>query len=96
MSTTTFPAFIFTNDPDNPRTEAPAQILADITAGAPTATVIEAREEAIRIAIAEAGSRRSNLGGIVLANGRFAIGERVKPVLEAGRAADTQAVAAVL
>ncbi|MBD8906157.1 TetR/AcrR family transcriptional regulator [Methylorubrum zatmanii] len=40
-----------------------------------------------RIAIADAGSRRSSLGGIVLANGRFAIGERVKPVLEAGRAA---------
>lgn len=40
-----------------------------------------------RIAIADAGSRKSNLGGIVLANGRFAIGERVKPVLEAGRAA---------
>ncbi|WP_267357560.1 MULTISPECIES: TetR/AcrR family transcriptional regulator C-terminal domain-containing protein [unclassified Methylobacterium] len=40
-----------------------------------------------RIAIAHAGSHKSNLGGIVLANGRFAIGERVKPVLEAGRAA---------
>ena len=42
---------------DNPRTEAPAQILADITAGAPGATVVEAREEAIRAAIAEAGAR---------------------------------------
>ncbi|RZJ04892.1 MAG: UDP-N-acetylmuramoyl-L-alanyl-D-glutamate--2,6-diaminopimelate ligase, partial [Rubrivivax sp.] len=42
---------------DNPRTEVPAQILADITAGAPGATVIEAREEAIRIAITEAGTR---------------------------------------
>ena len=42
---------------DNPRTEVPAQILADITAGAPGATVIEAREEAIRMAITEAGSR---------------------------------------
>ncbi|MGC3946742.1 MAG: UDP-N-acetylmuramoyl-L-alanyl-D-glutamate--2,6-diaminopimelate ligase [Chryseolinea sp.] len=42
---------------DNPRTEAPAQILADITAAAPDALVIEAREEAIRIAIAEAGAR---------------------------------------
>ena len=40
-----------------------------------------------RIAIADAGARKSHLGGIVLANGRFAIGERVKPVLEAGRAA---------
>ncbi|MDP4023910.1 TetR/AcrR family transcriptional regulator C-terminal domain-containing protein [Methylobacterium sp. NEAU 140] len=40
-----------------------------------------------RIAIGHAGSHKSNLGGIVLANGRFAIGERVKPVLEAGRAA---------
>lgn len=42
---------------DNPRTEAPAQILADITAGAPGAFVIEAREEAIRLAIMNAGSR---------------------------------------
>ncbi|MDR7330931.1 UDP-N-acetylmuramoyl-L-alanyl-D-glutamate--2,6-diaminopimelate ligase [Roseateles asaccharophilus] len=42
---------------DNPRTEAAAQILADITAAAPAATVIEAREEAIRGAIAEAGAR---------------------------------------
>lgn len=42
---------------DNPRSEAPAQILADITAAAPQATVIEAREEAIRAAILEAGAR---------------------------------------
>lgn len=42
---------------DNPRTEAPAQILADIAAGAPAATVIEAREEAIRAAITGAGAR---------------------------------------
>lgn len=40
-----------------------------------------------RIAIAHAGSRKSNLGAIVLANGRIAIGGRVKPVLEAGRVA---------
>lgn len=40
-----------------------------------------------RIAIGDAASRKSNLGGIVLANGRFAIGDRLKPVLEAGRAA---------
>ncbi|MCJ2137682.1 TetR/AcrR family transcriptional regulator C-terminal domain-containing protein [Methylobacterium sp. J-026] len=46
-----------------------------------------------RIAIAHAGSHKSNLGGIVLANGRFAIGERVKPVLEAGRAAGLLAFA---
>ncbi len=42
---------------DNPRTEVPAQILADITAGAPGATVIEARDAAIRSAVAEAGAR---------------------------------------
>jgi UDP-N-acetylmuramoyl-L-alanyl-D-glutamate--2,6-diaminopimelate ligase len=42
---------------DNPRTEAPSQILADIAAGAPAAIVIEAREEAIRAAIVEAGTR---------------------------------------
>lgn len=40
-----------------------------------------------RVAISQAGSRRGNLGGIVLANGRFAIGERLRPVLEAGREA---------
>lgn len=38
-----------------------------------------------RIGIGHAASGKSNLGGIVLANGRFAIGERLKPVLEAGR-----------
>jgi AcrR family transcriptional regulator len=40
-----------------------------------------------RAAIGHAASGKSNLGGIVLANGRFAIGERLKPVLEAGREA---------
>lgn len=40
-----------------------------------------------RLAIGHAASRKSNLGGIVLANGRFAIGERLAPVLEAGREA---------
>lgn len=38
-----------------------------------------------RVAVAHAGSGKSNLGAIVLANGRFAIGERTKPLLEAGR-----------
>lgn len=37
-----------------------------------------------RLAIGHAASRKSNLGGIVLANGRFAIAERLRPVLEAG------------
>jgi AcrR family transcriptional regulator len=40
-----------------------------------------------RVATSHAGSGKSNLGDIVLANGRFAIGERLKPLLEAGRAA---------
>lgn len=40
-----------------------------------------------RLAIGHAGSGEDNLGGIVLANGRFAIGERLKPVLDAGREA---------
>lgn len=40
-----------------------------------------------RLAIGHAASRKSNLGGIVLANGRLAIGERLRPVLEAGREA---------
>lgn len=38
-----------------------------------------------RVAVAHAGSGKSNLGAIVLANGRVAIGERMKPLLEAGR-----------
>jgi UDP-N-acetylmuramoyl-L-alanyl-D-glutamate--2,6-diaminopimelate ligase len=42
---------------DNPRTEAPSQILADIAVAAPDALVIEPREEAIRVAIAQAGAR---------------------------------------
>lgn len=40
-----------------------------------------------RVAIGHAASGKSNLGGIVLANGRFAIGERLKPMLEVGREA---------
>jgi AcrR family transcriptional regulator len=40
-----------------------------------------------RVAVSHAGSGKSNLGALVLANGRFAIGERLKPLLEAGRAA---------
>nr|WP_292764426.1 TetR/AcrR family transcriptional regulator [Mesorhizobium sp.] len=40
-----------------------------------------------RVAVGHAASGKSNLGAIVLANGRFAIGERLKPLLEAGRAA---------
>jgi len=39
-----------------------------------------------RVAVSHAGSGKSSLGQIVLANGRFAIGERLKPLLEAGRA----------
>ncbi|AMJ60590.1 TetR/AcrR family transcriptional regulator C-terminal domain-containing protein [Bosea sp. PAMC 26642] len=40
-----------------------------------------------RLAIGHAASRKSNLGSIVLANGRLAIGDRLRPVLEAGREA---------
>ncbi|MDQ0512667.1 TetR/AcrR family transcriptional regulator C-terminal domain-containing protein [Ancylobacter amanitiformis] len=43
-----------------------------------------------RLAIAQGGKGdkgASNLGAIVLANGRFAIGERLRPVFEAGREA---------
>jgi AcrR family transcriptional regulator len=39
-----------------------------------------------RVAVGQAASEKSDLGRIVLANGRFAIGERLKPLLEAGRA----------
>jgi len=38
-----------------------------------------------RVAVSHTGSGKSNLGRIVLANGRFAIGERLKPLLEAAR-----------
>jgi AcrR family transcriptional regulator len=38
-----------------------------------------------RFAIAQSGARGGSLGAIMLANGRFAIGERLKPVFEAGR-----------
>lgn len=40
-----------------------------------------------RVAVGQAASAKSNLGQIVLGNGRFAIGERLKPLLDAGRAA---------
>ncbi len=40
-----------------------------------------------RVAVAHAGSGKSDLGHIVLANGRFAIGERLKPLLDAAREA---------
>ncbi|MBN8534289.1 MAG: TetR/AcrR family transcriptional regulator C-terminal domain-containing protein [Rhizobiales bacterium] len=40
-----------------------------------------------RIAMGEAGTGKHSLGAIVLENGRFALGARLKPVLEAGRAA---------
>lgn len=38
-----------------------------------------------RVAVSHAGSGKSNLGQIVLANGRFAIGGRLKPLLDAAR-----------
>lgn len=38
-----------------------------------------------RLAVSHAGSGRTNLGAIVLENGRFAMGRRLKPVLDAGR-----------
>lgn len=40
-----------------------------------------------RVAISHAGSDASALGAIVLNNGRFTMGRRLKPVLEAGREA---------
>ncbi len=40
-----------------------------------------------RVAIAHAGPDSSNLGAIVLENGRLAMGRRLKPVLEAGQKA---------
>jgi AcrR family transcriptional regulator len=40
-----------------------------------------------RVAIGRAAGKEARLGAIVLENGRFAMGRRLKPVLEAGRAA---------
>ncbi|MBE7184967.1 MAG: TetR/AcrR family transcriptional regulator C-terminal domain-containing protein [Methylobacterium mesophilicum] len=40
-----------------------------------------------RIAIGSAASPKSDLGSIVLRNGRFALGERLKPLLESAQAA---------
>lgn len=38
-----------------------------------------------RVAVSHAGSGKDNLGAIVLENGRFEMGRRLRPVLEAGR-----------
>lgn len=38
-----------------------------------------------QVAVSHAGSGKDNLGAIVLENGRFEMGRRLKPVLEAGR-----------
>ncbi len=38
-----------------------------------------------RVAIGNSGTAKGNLGAIVLANGRFAIGARLKPLLDAAR-----------
>jgi len=40
-----------------------------------------------RVAVVHAGSDKRDLGAIVLERGRFALGRRLKPVLEAGREA---------
>ena len=40
-----------------------------------------------RVGVSQAAARDGNLGSNVLANGRFAIGKRMMPVLEAGREA---------
>lgn len=50
-------------------------------------TVIAGRKSVAlnRVAMSHAASGRSNLGTIVLEHGRFAMGKRLKPVLEAGR-----------
>ncbi|GAB4069393.1 TetR/AcrR family transcriptional regulator C-terminal domain-containing protein [Ancylobacter sonchi] len=50
-------------------------------------TSIALNRFAIAQGAAKAGTSGSNLGAIMLANGRFAIGERLKPVLDAGREA---------
>ncbi|OXT00356.1 TetR family transcriptional regulator [Notoacmeibacter marinus] len=39
-----------------------------------------------RVAVGQAGSGKSRLGTIVLANGRMAVADRLKPLLDAGRA----------
>ncbi len=67
-----------------------ASLSAGLTAfGANWLSVISSRTSVAlnRVAIAHAASGKSNLGAIVLANGRFAIGERLKPLLQAAREA---------
>lgn len=41
-----------------------------------------------RVGVVHAGSEKRDLGAIVLERGRFALGRRLKPVLEAGREAE--------
>lgn len=41
-----------------------------------------------RLAVSHAGSENSALGRIVLENGRFAMGKRLKPLIEAGQSAN--------
>lgn len=41
-----------------------------------------------RLAVSHAGSEKSTLGRIVLENGRFAMGKRLKPLIEAGQSAN--------
>jgi AcrR family transcriptional regulator len=52
-------------------------------------TVISSRTSIAlnRVAIGQAVAKQASLGAIVLEHGRFAMGRRLKPVLEAGRSA---------
>ncbi|MGE0765456.1 MAG: TetR/AcrR family transcriptional regulator [Hyphomicrobiaceae bacterium] len=72
---------------DNGRLDALALRAALEAFGAAWLAVISSRTSIAlnRVAVGHAGSGKSNLGRIVLANGRFAIGERLKPLLEAAR-----------
>lgn len=67
--------------------EALAESLEDFAANWLTVISSQTSIALNRVAVAHAGSGKSDLGRIVLENGRFAIGERLKPLLEAAREA---------
>lgn len=70
---------------DRPDRAALAESLTDFAANWLTVISSETSLALNRVAIGQAGSDKMQLGRIVLENGRLALGQRLKPVLEAGR-----------
>lgn len=82
-------ARVRTGEYDSQRLDA-AQLRASLEGFAANWLTVISSETSIalnRVAVSHAATAKSRLGAIVLANGRFAIGERVKPLLEAAREA---------